>query len=1148
MPQRTLDEYLSGEQRARELLSQATPVPPVATLSTGGTGGSWMQGSLIPQSVLAANMVSRAMPVMPPAMPFAMGPAYTAQQMAMGLQTPGMQSFSPGTFATGAGVTGAFTQNPAAQQALMSTAGYLDPSRAAAYMGQQWGQRAGAMGNMIGGTLGGFAPGGPIAGIAGSVVGGLAGDLLFNNPVTRGVYSFMNRGVAQDLSMMANLQHRTAGRLQMGVGDAGLGGVGLGTGAAFDLGQRYSQIAGGWAAQENRGRGIFNQVGKAEIGTYKRDLVQMTEMAGNYGLLDAASNIDQITDTVQKLMKVMGRMAKVTGDPDFRNNLREIANLRAMGLTIEQAVDTTRGLAFYSRAAGVSRTQLMEQGGQMGMTAFGQAGLAAGPGMLYGASAQARARQLTGAFSPLEEQLMGGREGIAQKLVVGQAQFAGPAMTAMMSNALTLGPGGQLSMDPGRMAGGLQQGQTFSGMAGQSQQRLMQIARQMAQQTGRSVQDVMAEVINRLPMLQSEMAQRLGPEGMLNLQLGTMASLGKTMGLQSAATLVGGSAEQGQLLLKQATDPAFISRRRAQLQEELQQARQEMRDAAATARERREDERSAIYWSKARSAIGIGDESIWAGAGRYLNSMQETHRREHLQDVRRQQDEAAGVRAAYFGRDVNEQIMQEMRASAQFDPRTRGQVDLRAGGLDRFAQMHEAMLAGGITGTGTVTAESLEASQVARGMMGIGSWVARTEENIRLSVANTLKTGAAYNSAPQRAWIAEVNKRNAETLKAASFLEREREGGAVRTGALMRQLTGEFKKRGLDSATTHTLRAKVITYASNIGQNGGTIDMPRLREEMYKGLRQQNPSLSEAEAKRIIEDNALAFNQFGASAILSSGDGNAIRAVKETKDTAGRIQATNLEELQKEYDTAQERRDEGLERSGIAGRQVLDIFRWKYVTEFTREERAALGFFTRKGTTAEQTALEAIVAASEGGEGISQETKDEARAEIGRLIEQSPEMAKRVTAAQEQVKKMRDDRADTTVLGKIAQAESRSAGGLKYETFAAEIKRGRGGKEGRYAAQFAEEAAILKAERLGGKLVGGKIVLPSAEGEVEGEAKTKIEETERQLKGIEDLQDMFSTFGTATQDFKIGAEALKDAVSSKLTGAVEQLTTAIEHM
>jgi len=369
---RTLDEIIEGYQGARNMMYGPTPLPPTTLLSTPPPS-AMLHAGMPPPMMYSPAMMSMQSPAMfsgmtprlpsmattqqdliaramPQPIPMPQMPQLSTQQMAMMAQTPMPASMPTPMLRSTPGATGQFADPSSADayRMLGRTAGYLDPSQAGSYANQQWGQKVERWGQTAG-AVASMVPGvGMVTGIGMS----LAGGPLFNNPLTRAVFGPSERA-AQHMSMMANIQHRTFGNLQLTGGDVGLGGAGMSMPAAMQLGQQFTAKAESWG----RVRGAKDE----DVQKYKQDLVRMTEMAGQTGLLDASTNIDQISDTVMKLMKVMGRMAKLTGDPDFRNNLQQIGQLRTMGLSIDQAVETTRNLAFYARGAGVSQQQLLQQ-------------------------------------------------------------------------------------------------------------------------------------------------------------------------------------------------------------------------------------------------------------------------------------------------------------------------------------------------------------------------------------------------------------------------------------------------------------------------------------------------------------------------------------------------------------------------------------------------------------------------------------------------------------------------------------------------------------------------------------------------------------------------------------------------------------------
>ena len=481
----------------------------------------------------------------------------------------------PPAVMTTPGVTGMFgrPQDMATQFQLAATQQYLNPATAQqnfatnriGAFGERYGEVLGAgVGGLAGGAIGG--PGGAATGVNwGSMVGGAFGSTIMNAiPGLNWIHRQMYGDAGNQLMMMANLQHRTMGNISLTGQDVGLGGRGMNTESALRLGRRLEGMS-------QQSGGTFNRM----------DMLNLTETAGNLGMLSAAENIDQIGDTVGKLMKIVGKMAKLTGDPDFRNNLRELSNLQRSGMTINEAVSAVADLSGYAKTAGMTRGQLMQNGGQRGMAAFAQLGLAPGAGLMTGAYGAAQGRILGGAFSPLQQSLIGDT---SQQVIQSQAAFmAGPAKF-MLPAALGVGANGQLSVDKDKLAalsapGAMNQ---LTATIGGGATNMHRVAQQIAESSGRSVQDVLQELMARMPEFQSQMALDLGPRGMQRMQLNTMAGFMKTLGpgnsWQSAMLASGGDASQAQILMKQAADPRVYRREREALLRDLKDAKMEARE------------------------------------------------------------------------------------------------------------------------------------------------------------------------------------------------------------------------------------------------------------------------------------------------------------------------------------------------------------------------------------------------------------------------------------------------------------------------------------------------------------------------------------------------------------------------------------------
>jgi len=267
-----------------------------------------------------------------------------------------------------------------------------------------------ALGTMIGGFAGagiGFGvTGGSAAGaltgadIGASLGGAVLSPLIARSQTMQQVMSTALRPAIE--GMIDTSQMRMGSRSYLTGGpDVGLAGRGLSHGASAALVRDLGSLA-------QASHGEFT----------RRDMMDITSAAGDTGLLEMAQNREQITSTVKKVANLLGTMAQITGDPDFRKNIQLIAALKSGGVELEHMNRVVHNLGNSARGAGTTVERVLQEGGAFGQRAYQGAGMTASSGIVAGAESQAMARQAvsSGAFTEHQLALMGGEEGLRDKL------------------------------------------------------------------------------------------------------------------------------------------------------------------------------------------------------------------------------------------------------------------------------------------------------------------------------------------------------------------------------------------------------------------------------------------------------------------------------------------------------------------------------------------------------------------------------------------------------------------------------------------------------------------------------------------------------------------------------------------------------------
>jgi hypothetical protein len=280
--------------------------------------------------------------------------------------------------------------------------------QAPSVIGQAAGIGAGAFaGAKIGGAFG------PIGGIAGAIGGGLlAGRSGISDTIgdfaqlpfkpmmeTRHMGSAIQR-MSQDWVVTGPQLHAT------GRGLTQQGSMGL-AGGIKDLSEDK-----GFRDQTG---GMFN----------RQDLMRMTQMSGQAGLMDMAQSVPAIQQQLKQVAVTVKRFMELTNDPDITNVIREMGQMRQFGMNMGQINQAADNMRLFSRAAGTSIRGMRETGGMPGAAVYQGMGLTAGQGFDYGNYSLMQARQTVagGGVDPRQLALLGGVQGMAQRNMQAQASF-----------------------------------------------------------------------------------------------------------------------------------------------------------------------------------------------------------------------------------------------------------------------------------------------------------------------------------------------------------------------------------------------------------------------------------------------------------------------------------------------------------------------------------------------------------------------------------------------------------------------------------------------------------------------------------------------------------------------------------------------------
>lgn len=403
------------------------------------------------------------------------------------------------------------------------------------------GMHGAAVGAGVGAGVGAFV-GGPKGAVTGMEVGSLVGAFAGYIPGVDRATARMFRPAIERRADAIQTQFGTRQFLTGGQ-DLDITGSGLSTNAAQGLMEDFDEIA-------------------SQQGLTRADVTQLMQLSGEQGLLDMASNADEIAETMKNMTSLLGTMAEITGDPDFMNNIRKIARLRRLGFDPQNVGQALRNMDSYARMAGMDIDQVMENQGMQGSATFNAAGLLASQGMQAGfmGTGQAHLMAQAGVFNERELALYGGQSGVGQHLMEANAAFmAGPMSESLMPFFLQRGEGG-LEVDRSAM------GRIISGEVGAHEM--------MSEAASRFHNDLdsVVEMQTNSRRLMMEIAEETGQEGMQAIMLMTAKDLADNtpgMDLRGALQTMGLDEAQSSVLHEMAHDSNYWTNLQQQQQHEL---------------------------------------------------------------------------------------------------------------------------------------------------------------------------------------------------------------------------------------------------------------------------------------------------------------------------------------------------------------------------------------------------------------------------------------------------------------------------------------------------------------------------------------------------------------------------------------------------
>lgn len=398
----------------------------------------------------------------------------------------------------------------------------------------------------------GAALGRAVGGVGGGTLGALAGGLLGFGPGGQAVQNGAQAAIAPAVERRAfGVQMQNMSRnFVVGGTDLASGGRGL-------------TLAGGVQTANGLQRAV-NQ--EQTSGFNMRDMMSITSMAGDTGMLDMAQNSEQIVSQAKNVARGLSAFMQLANEPDIRNAMRQMAGMRQLGMTIPETTVAMQNAQTFARQAGTTVADLSQTAGMPGAHLFQRMGMTGGLGYNVGMGAGGMARQAvaSGAFTPGQLNMAGGVRGIQQQLTEGAA--AGLGVNFPLMAALRRNENGQLAIDReavDRIRSGDVSLEQQAGMAQRNVERL-------------GGAKVITEISTRLNELRDELGKHLGPQGSLFYTMTQAMNLQKSapgMTLGGALRAMGVDAQQARTMELTAKSPQFWQNMQRQTDRQISDAR-----------------------------------------------------------------------------------------------------------------------------------------------------------------------------------------------------------------------------------------------------------------------------------------------------------------------------------------------------------------------------------------------------------------------------------------------------------------------------------------------------------------------------------------------------------------------------------------------
>jgi hypothetical protein len=359
-------------------------------------------------------------------------------------------------------------------------------------------------GRYLGGILGSAA--GPV----GTVAGAFLGDALLGGTV-ESMMTMPFQPWIQQRQRALQLQNSSLGFVNRGP-DMSAAGMGLTLNASMDLERQLVRMSGNTQFKMDT-QNAFT----------KQDMMKLTHLASQTGLLDNAQSVDQIARNMGKISRALHTFMKIVEEPDVQQAMQMMGNMRRLGMSIPETNVAAANARVFARMAGTSVQGVM-QAGMQGAGIYQQYGMSAASGLNAGMAATGAAGLLGTILDPRTLNMLGGREGIAQNLVGASARMT--QIDAILPALLKAGKDG-LSVDQSALLDLARGKRDITGLVQESARRM----------TGFGPKGFVNEYSTRQSELKDELMNSFGGQGALLAPMALARSIMQEQGVDFRGAL-----------------------------------------------------------------------------------------------------------------------------------------------------------------------------------------------------------------------------------------------------------------------------------------------------------------------------------------------------------------------------------------------------------------------------------------------------------------------------------------------------------------------------------------------------------------------------------------------------------------------------------